>query len=313
MSENYLVHHGILGQKWGVRRYQNKDGTLTDQGRKHQNDIVFKKGSTFDHLSGQKKLKLRGNVDPELATAAAIATPLVPTLGVQLAKEAINSKDSKKLFVYDDSNDHDRAVYEGAFSKFVVQKKINDNIRKGKDFTTALLENDIYKHKYVLKDDLISPSQERRAELFVETFRKNKKLMSNQLDKIDKHVQKSNLAPVLKDKSGKISDYKNVSDEDLKKYGYTMFNIANEFKDPASAKMNSKYYKVLQKNGYNALIDDNNKDIYNKANNPLIVLDAKKHLKEISSEELTLSQQKEAEERLRKNLKKMTGSDNIVV
>lgn len=30
---DWVAHHGILGQKWGVRRFQNPDGTLTDKGR----------------------------------------------------------------------------------------------------------------------------------------------------------------------------------------------------------------------------------------------------------------------------------------
>lgn len=30
----YLIHHGIKGQRWGLRRYQNSDGTLTEAGKR---------------------------------------------------------------------------------------------------------------------------------------------------------------------------------------------------------------------------------------------------------------------------------------
>lgn len=33
-SSDYLMHHGVKGQKWGVRRFQNEDGSLTDAGKK---------------------------------------------------------------------------------------------------------------------------------------------------------------------------------------------------------------------------------------------------------------------------------------
>lgn len=41
MSSNYptyLVHHGIKGQQWGIRRYQNEDGTLTPEGKQRYLD-----------------------------------------------------------------------------------------------------------------------------------------------------------------------------------------------------------------------------------------------------------------------------------
>lgn len=50
MNQTVLQHHGILGQKWGVRRYQNEDGSLTPKGRAR----LDKKDMKWAQTKGEK-------------------------------------------------------------------------------------------------------------------------------------------------------------------------------------------------------------------------------------------------------------------
>lgn len=52
---NELYHHGIKGQKWGVRRYQNKDGSLTAAGEKRYSDEKTKWGMKRERLQVKTK------------------------------------------------------------------------------------------------------------------------------------------------------------------------------------------------------------------------------------------------------------------
>ena len=93
MSE--LYHYGVPGQKWGVRRYQNKDGSLTPAGRKRADKIkdkYSKMREEYTNLTGKRLVKK--------------ASPKA----VKTVEKVVNKKSNKNLTAKDLTDEQLRAA-----------------------------------------------------------------------------------------------------------------------------------------------------------------------------------------------------------
>ena len=90
MENNELKHHGIIGMKWGVRRYQNKDGTLTATGKKRASRLE----SQYNDLTGKKLAKSSKNTSESQSTKKKLSDMTDDEL-----KSRINRLQSEKTYL----------------------------------------------------------------------------------------------------------------------------------------------------------------------------------------------------------------------
>lgn len=290
--------------KWGVRRYQNKDGTLTSEGKdyyKKAGATVINPGKHYNHISDVQKIKLRDNHRDVRLHGFVPGTP-IPIITAKKKKDV--------LYTYDKGNKHDADVYEGAYAKYLNMKVFN-----------GVFAVDKYKHEYVNSIPVISPSKQERIDTFVETFNKNNRLYSKVILSNDNQLMKGYNADPEYYKSLFKSNYTGLSKAALKNPDtikansdklYNSYLQSQGHTTNIENKATSKYLKSLSDKGYNALVDDNNKKIYNDAESPMIFINPKRMLKEIGVSKVSVEEQERRVDNLRKTLEKRYGKGTPV-
>lgn len=301
--EDYLMHHGVLGQKWGIRRYQNADGSLTEAGKKHLGKISDGEGL---NKKGMKLLK--GDKQA------------VITKGTKLYRVSTNKSDlgNDKIYATVDKKQHE--FYVDEFTKGNI-------INKGKEYCQELVaKNDIFlpDKKTMEKIELNLLKDKDVQKELVTSLMKKGLTREEATEKVRPYsagkaaVEKSlvTLGAVAYTSLGAafttagavtgvwpaaiegglltglgarltVDAIKAPTTERTRALGATRVSYG----DKANKVTNAKLREELQKQGYNAMKDYNDRRAFGKeADSAVIVLDSNKNLKTGKSTQMTAKQ-----------------------
>ena len=269
-----LYHHGIKGQKWGVRRFQNEDGSLTPAGKERYDDDNDKNDKKRVESPEERKKRIARNV----AIGAAAATVAIGAIGYMKYSKNLKELDKKagqaikeindNVIDFNKLSDNTMTLKKGTKFQRISSKSFEEYTEKGRIAYASFKKKDnaIYMHdmpkniekwrRYgIIKDGGNS------AYKHVLTMNKDIRVASNK-----------EVAEVYAKMTGKSS---------VKQYEFRNFieGLVDRDKDE-----NKKFINKLIEMGYNAIIDDNDAGAYTSS--PLILLNPASDIANIDTKEI---------------------------
>ena len=264
-----LYHHGILGQKWGIRRFQNPDGSLTAAGRKRYG---IEGQNTFTTSEEEKKGLTEKQKKALIAGGVALASTLAIVGGVYIAKKyKLNSMDlqmpiaNRGMFDEIDLNKFEKWETESKIisknNNFqrISSKPIEDYIEQGQIYISHLdKDNAIYKERmpgYIKRWYKLGMTDEKTAYVHNFKFKKDLKIASKK-DCIEAYI-----------KASKDTGYDNERTE------FAFQSFIRSLAGNRDSDLTGSFIKELQKKGFDGIVD------YNDAasgfsKDPLFIFDA---------------------------------------